>query len=63
MEDVGNERMSMEDTSVKNRWISFTDVMSGSIKEPNIEEFDDLVSFNEKRFRSTVNSLSRKQIQ
>ena len=47
LEDVGNKRMSMEDPKVKSRWISFTDVVSGSIKEPNIKEFDDLVSFKD----------------
>ena len=47
LEDVGNERMSMEDPKEKNRRICFRDVMSGDIKEPNLEEFDDLVFFKD----------------
>ena len=47
MEDVGNERMSREEPEGQNRRLLFADVMSGSIKQPTIEEFDDLVSFKD----------------
>ena len=47
MEDVGNKRISKEEPKAKTRWISFVDVIGGSIKQPDIEEFEALVSFQD----------------
>ena len=47
IEDAGSELIPVEKKKTKNRRISFTDVVNGNVEQPSVQEFNNLVSFED----------------
>ena len=46
-DDTGSELVSPEKQKTRNRRISFTDVVNGNVEQPTVQEFNNLVSFED----------------
>ena len=47
IEDAGSELIPVEKQKTKNHRISFTDVVNGNVEQPSVQEFNNLVSFED----------------